>query len=94
MLDGIIHGTTKPEGKINMSDETSQPAPELRHIPPVANLLKFFAFDHLPPKLAAVSGSFCNLAHEMAVNLPDNPEKTVALRKLLEAKDCAVRAVL
>lgn len=26
--------------------------------------------------------------------LPSNPEKTVALRKLVEAKDCTVRAVL
>lgn len=57
-------------------------------------MLQFFEFAHLPPHLAAVSGDFSALAHTMVANLPENPERTVALRKLLEAKDCAVRAVL
>ena len=57
-------------------------------------LLQFFAYEHLPQNLAEVSMPFCLLAHEIAKTLPDNPEKTVALRKLLEAKDCAVRAKL
>lgn len=57
-------------------------------------MLQFFEFAHLPPHLAAVSGDFCNLAHSICATLPSNPERTVALRKLLEAKDCAVRAVL
>jgi hypothetical protein len=57
-------------------------------------MLQFFAFDHLPPHLAAISGSFCQLAHEMCALLPRNPERTAGLRKLLEAKDCAVRAKL
>lgn len=57
-------------------------------------MLQFFAFAHLPPHLAAVSGDFCNLAHGIVATLPRNPERTVALRKLLEAKDCAVRALL
>lgn len=55
-------------------------------------MLQFFAFDHLPPDLAAVSGEFCKLAYGLVAVLPRNPERTVALRKLLEAKDCAVRA--
>lgn len=62
--------------------------------PPCDRMLQFFVFDHLPPHLAAVSGSFCQLAHEIVATLPSNPERTVALRKLLEAKDCAVRALL
>jgi hypothetical protein len=37
---------------------------------------------------------FCELAAQVEETLPSNPEKTVALRKLLEAEDCAVRAVL
>lgn len=57
-------------------------------------LLQFFAYEHLPPHLQAVSKSFGELAERIVETLPSNPERTVALRKLLEAKDCAVRAVL
>ncbi len=60
----------------------------------VANepMLQFFAFDHLPPDLQAVSGRFCDMAHTLVALLPRNPERSASLRKLLEAKDCAVRA--
>lgn len=58
------------------------------------NLLQFFEYAHLPPHLQAVSKPFGDLAHELALILPANAESTTALRKLLEAKDCAVRAVL
>ena len=57
-------------------------------------MLQFFAFDHLPEHLQKVSGPFCVLASQIVAALPRNPERTAALRKLLEAKDCAVRAVL
>lgn len=57
-------------------------------------LMQFFAFEHLPPHLKAVSQPFGELAEKMDRELPLNPEKTTALRKLFEAKDCAVRAVL
>lgn len=57
-------------------------------------MLQFFRFDHLPEALAAVSKPFANLAQHIVTTLPQNPERTVALRKLLEAKDCAVRAHL
>lgn len=57
-------------------------------------LLKYFEFKHLPPKLGKVSEAFHTLAHQIDVGLPDGSEKTVALRKLLESKDCAVRAAL
>ena len=58
-------------------------------------LLQFFEYEHLrSPELMAVSKEFHSLAHRMVQILPQNPERTVALRKLLEAKDCAVRAVL
>jgi hypothetical protein len=57
-------------------------------------LLQFFAYNHLPDHLQAVSKPFCDLAMELTINLPSNPERTTALRKLLEAKDCAVRALL
>lgn len=67
-------------------------------------ILQFFAFAHLPPHLQAISKPFCDLAHSivkgdesgaaLSLALPRNPERTVALRKLLEAKDAAVRALL
>lgn len=57
-------------------------------------LLQFFAYEHLPPYLQAISKPFADLAHSLVATLNRNPERTVALRKLLEAKDCAVRAVL
>lgn len=57
-------------------------------------MLQFFAFEHLPPQLADVSQPFGELAKMIVDTLPRNPERTVALRKLLEAKDCAVRALL
>lgn len=58
------------------------------------HILQFFEYKHLPPMLAETSRPFCELAHELADWLPRNPEFTVALRKLLEAKDAAVRAQL
>lgn len=57
-------------------------------------MLQFFEFAHLPEHLKLVSAPFHALANALASTLPSNPERTVALRKLLEAKDCAVRAVL
>lgn len=64
-----------------------------RH-PGTTHLLRFFEFDHLPPNLRAVSQPCASLAEGMVVALPDGPELTAGLRKLLEAKDCFVRAAL
>jgi hypothetical protein len=58
------------------------------------HIMQFFAYDHLPEPLQAVSKSFCELASHVESTLPRNPERTVALRKLLEAKDAAVRALV
>lgn len=57
-------------------------------------MLKLFAFSHLPERLQLVSRPFTNLAHELVATVPQGPERTVALRKLLESKDAAVRAVV
>lgn len=57
------------------------------------HILQFFACDHLPEALQAVSRPFGQLAMDIMA-LPRNPERTVALRKLLEAKDAAVRAFI
>lgn len=58
-------------------------------------ILRYFEFDHLPAgPLRDTSAKFAPLAHELADLLPAGPEQTVALRKLLESKDAAVRAAL
>ena len=58
-------------------------------------IIKYFEYDHLTDwQLRAVSERFYEIAINMAEVLPDGPEKSTALRKLLEAKDCAVRAAL
>lgn len=62
--------------------------------PAIEHLIQFFDYGHLPPALSATSRPFCELAHRLADELPENPEKAVALRKLLESKDAAVRAML
>lgn len=58
------------------------------------HIMQFFRYDHLPPHLRDVSMPFSELATRIVDTLPRNPERTVALRKLLEAKDAAVRAYL
>jgi hypothetical protein len=62
--------------------------------PGVASLLRFFSYEHLPENLQEVSKPLAELAQHVAYNLPDGPEKTAGLRKLLEAKDCFVRAAI
>lgn len=57
-------------------------------------MLHFFEYNHLQDDLKPVSKLFSELAYYIVNELPRNPERTVALRKLLEAKDCAVRARL
>lgn len=61
--------------------------------PNTAELLGYFKWEHLPPKLQEISRPIGELAHAMAEKL-DGPELTAGLRKLLEAKDCLVRAAL
>jgi len=66
---------------------------EGRH-PSTVSIARFFAYDHLPPHLQAVSKPASDLKDAMIEALPDGPELTTGLRKLLEAKDCFVRAAL
>lgn len=61
---------------------------------PVEHVAQFFNYEHLPPELQVVSRQFYLLANFMVETLPHNQELTVSLRKLLEAKDAAVRAKL
>lgn len=57
-------------------------------------IMKYFEYKHLPERLQVVSKDVCELATAMDEQLPDGPEKSAGLRKLLEAKDCFVRANL
>jgi hypothetical protein len=57
-------------------------------------IMKYFEYAHLPPHLQEVSKPIGELAKLMDEQLPDGPEKSAGLRKLLEAKDCLVRAKL
>ncbi len=57
-------------------------------------LLKYFEYKHLPDHLQAISKEYHAMAYKLNKLLSNGPEKTVALRKLLESKDCAVRSVL
>ena len=57
-------------------------------------IMQYFSYSHLPPALQEVSAPIGELASHMDSVLPDGPEKSAGLRKLLEAKDCLVRACL
>lgn len=56
--------------------------------------MKFFAYEHLPERLQVVSKPIGDLARQMSETLPESAEKSAGLRKLLEAKDCLVRAAI
>jgi hypothetical protein len=81
-----------PYGERAENPFVSEP-PKPRHAATVG-LLRFFEFEHLPPHLRTTSRECHMLAHAMVDRLPDGPELTSGLRKLLEAKDCFVRAAL
>lgn len=57
-------------------------------------ILQFFTWEHLPARLQEVSRPFGELAHTLVSSLPRSAERSSGLRKLLEAKDCMVRASL
>lgn len=101
--DGQVLGEAFGETKREVFDKlTAQHADahelRIKSLPDIAAALdplqQFFTYVHLPPHLQTISRPFCDLASLIVDTLPRNPERTVALRKLLEAKDCAVRAVL
>lgn len=57
-------------------------------------IMKYFAFSHLPEDLQRISKPLGEVAFLMDEKLPECAEKSAGLRKLLEAKDCFVRAKL
>lgn len=62
--------------------------------PSVEAVARFFEFSHLPEPLHSIAAECALLKDSMLNNLEDDPELTVGLRKLLEAKDCFVRAAV
>lgn len=81
-----------PDGRVDPAYEKppASPAPPVRE----DRMLGWFAYEHLPEHLQEVSAPFCELARDLCIHVEPGPERTVALRKLLEAKDAAVRAAL
>ena len=57
-------------------------------------VIKYFDTRHLPLRLQTVANPVCELARMMESTLPDGPEKSAGMRKLLEAKDCFIRSAL
>jgi len=57
-------------------------------------IMRFFEYSHLPPKLQEISSQFFGIANYIEANIPRSAERSAGLRKLLEAKDCIVRAAL
>ena len=57
-------------------------------------IMKYFEYAHLPQELQVVSKRIAEVAMYMDNSLPDGPEKSAGLRKLLEAKDCFVRTLV
>ena len=60
-------------------------------MPEESPIMKYFKYGHLPDHLKKISEPICLLAEHMDSQLPEGPEKSAGLRKLLEAKDCFVR---
>ena len=110
MSDGINHshgrdesvnceicGDPMPEGETMFKFHGYSgpcPKPPLKKPREAAPIMKYFAYSHLSPSLQMVSKDLCDLAIKLEENLPDCAEKSAGLRKLLEAKDCFVRARL
>ena len=87
-MRAMMRARQSPQGVAKPPQEASRnPHPSTEAI------LRYFAYEHLPPALQEVSRPFAELALDMATRL-EGPELTAGLRKLLEAKDCMVRAAL
>ena len=80
-----------------MADEKAPQGelPPMRKDPAVLMVEEYFAQDHLRPgPLRDMSGYLREVALHILREAPASAERTVAVRKLLECKDAACRAVL
>lgn len=77
------------------SDREAVPITFAHRHPSIQHMMQVLAPNiNLPTHLFIVAEQFSSLALEMVENLPDSPELTAGLRKLLEAKDCFVRCAV
>lgn len=76
----------------NETEDVATPNARSYH-PAVADVLRHFAWDHLPKHLQTVSRPFAELAHQLADTL-SGPQLTIGLQDLLRAKDACVRAAV
>ena len=97
-LNGMGHASQIVDEVVSWIEERFVERKDYRTTHPAqsepTHIMRYFVFSHLPAKLQDVSESFSDIAWEMEAALPPGPEKSTALRKLLEAKDAAVRAAL
>lgn len=93
----IIGGKSKAELENLFFEKPAAPVAAIVEDKPKVipvDIMQFFNYSHLPQHLQAISKPFGDLANNLVATLPHNTELEVALRKLLEAKDAAVRAAL
>jgi hypothetical protein len=98
-VEGVLRGLAERVQRLESERREPVPPPTAakpeRSLPqPIGHVMQFFKFEHLPAHLREVSQPFGELASWLVLHCPHNPELTVALRKLLESKDAAVRAVI
>lgn len=93
---GTVPNVEGHEGYISWSPKVAfdESHVQILHGESSNGIMQYFAYAHLPPHLQGISKLVGLLAQEMDALLPNGPEKTTGLRKLLEAKDCFVRAAL
>ena len=91
-----VHGWRKWNREERMSESMTKASAleEEKAYEAKDRMMRNFRYAHLPPRLQDVSLRFAANARWIVDNIPSSPERTVALRKLLESKDCAVRARL
>jgi hypothetical protein len=68
-------------------DADAVPPPDRRHA-----MLRWFAYKHLPEEMHRIATTFDAMAQWMVEVIPASDEATVAMRKLLESRDAAIRA--
>lgn len=78
--------------KLDIFEKTYEPLPSGKHRQSESDILKYFTYAHLPDALKEVSKPLSEIANMLDESLPNCAEKSAGMRKLLEAKDCFVRA--
>jgi len=87
---GMSATTPSPEFQRPKSNLDGPPSTD-RH-PTIQDAISWFDYEHLPKHLQGFSKQCALLAESLLAQLPDSPQLALGLQKLLEAKDCFVRA--